>query len=48
VIKITFRPFSGWLYTTTSNITPAPKLDYGFRDGEVMVMRYKDGTEKRI
>jgi hypothetical protein len=47
-MRISFRPFSGWLYTSTSNITPGPALGYAYRDGDVMVMRYRDGTEKRI
>lgn len=46
-MRISIRPFSGWLYTSTCSPFDA-KMDYAYRNGETFVVRYKDGTEKRI
>lgn len=46
--QITFLPDNAWCRSGTPKEVEDKPLDYAYRDGDVMVLRYKDGTEKRI
>jgi len=46
--QIKFLPDTAWCWSGTPKKVESKPLDYAYRAGDVMVMRYKDGTEKRI